>query len=289
MEYQQVENAENVGIEGGKNCSPHNCAPCKDVTNVARQNLPNMPGTKCDPKSSQAVGVEEEIVADEKSNPEHKVAAEHIRQLLWSHPGHNRRKAANKSSKDPEALEESRHICHQYQPGIEAVLGVFQALLVHDKLVADLLAAHLPKVVHHADHHLQVVRGSGVILRSPGCRVDASLLLVLTHVYPIPTVDHHLYLSNLADAEDKDPDEVGGEDLVDRLNHRSNPRGRLGVGDQHHRPAFPVSLVGEREEAVVDGQKPPHPVLFPVAQLKLGGAGPVDGVELGSEPSEGVQ
>ena len=58
MEYQQVENAENfcfiqpqkkslqkgkepenVGIEGGKNCSPHNCAPCKDVTNVARQNL----------------------------------------------------------------------------------------------------------------------------------------------------------------------------------------------------------------------------------------------------------
>ena len=82
---------------------------------------------------------------DEKLNPEHKVAAEHIRQLLWSHPvvnscfafndimisiiaftttittvifkspeqssdakpGHNRRKAANKRSKDPEALEES--------------------------------------------------------------------------------------------------------------------------------------------------------------------------------------
>ena len=79
---QKRKEPENVGIEGGKNCPPHNCAPCKDVTNVARQNLPwnwrkcfcegmtgcthtNMPGTKCDPKSSQAVGVEEEIVAED--------------------------------------------------------------------------------------------------------------------------------------------------------------------------------------------------------------------------------
>ena len=59
MKYNQVKNAENtlfdfpqmkigkgkdepenVGVEGGKNCPPHNCAPCKDVTNVTRQNFP---------------------------------------------------------------------------------------------------------------------------------------------------------------------------------------------------------------------------------------------------------
>ena len=56
MKDNQVKNAENmnfiflgrkgrkepeeVWVEGGKNGSPHNGAPCKDVTNVARQNLP---------------------------------------------------------------------------------------------------------------------------------------------------------------------------------------------------------------------------------------------------------
>ena len=57
MKDKQVENAENINliflgrkkgwkepekvwVEGRKNGSPHNGAPCKDVTNVARQNLP---------------------------------------------------------------------------------------------------------------------------------------------------------------------------------------------------------------------------------------------------------